>query len=361
MAHTAALPDHHTAIVANGAGELVVNAHAPLPTLEPDMLLLRNVAVAVNPVDVKLTGPMAFDGATAGSDCAGIVVAVGRDVPAHRFARGDRVCAPLPAMNPLAPRIGAFAEYVGVWSDFSLKVPDDMSLESAAALGISTVTAGYALFHSLNIPGHPDRPAAKPAVVLVYGGSTASGTMAIQLIRKSGCVPITTCSPRNFDLVQRYGAEKAFDYHDPKSAEAIREYTQNALDYALDCYCDSSSTDFCYRAIGRAGGRYTTLEPYLEQIAQTRRRVKPDWVLGPALLGKKVGWKEPYAIEANAELRIFGREWFRSAQALLDRGELLPHPIRVGDKKGFEAILDGIELLRLKSLSGEKLVYRVCD
>ncbi|ROW07076.1 hypothetical protein VPNG_06635 [Cytospora leucostoma] len=353
------LPETQTAIVANGSGELVITTDAPLPSLGPDMLLLRNVAVAINPVDVKLTGLMASKGATAGSDCAGIVVAVGRDVAAHHFAPGDRVCAPLPAMNPLAPRIGAFAEYVCVWSDFALKVPSNMPLESAAALGIGTVTIGYALFHSLRIPGYPDKPTTKPTVVLVYGGSTASGTMAIQLIRKAGCIPITTCSPRNFALVESYGAEKAFDYHDIKSAEDIRAYTHNALDYVLDCYCEGSSTVFCYNAIGRAGGRYTTLEPYPEHVAKTRRRVKPEWILGPALLGEKVGWKEPYTIEANPELRAFGREWFQCAQRLLDRGELRPHPVRIGDKLGFEGVLDGIGLVRQKGLSAEKLVYRV--
>lgn len=175
----AEVPDRHKAIVANGTGELVITTQAPLPSLEPDMLLLKNIAVAVNPVNVKLTGPMASEGATAGSNCARIIVAIGRDVPKHRFAPSDRVCAPLPAMNPLAPNISAFSEYVGIWSDFALKVPHDMSLESAAALRISAMTISYALFRSLNIPGHPERPATKQTMVLVYGGSTASGTMAI--------------------------------------------------------------------------------------------------------------------------------------------------------------------------------------
>lgn len=346
--------------MANGSGDLVLTDDALLPELGPDMMLLRNVAVAINPVDVKLTGPMATEGATAGSDCAGVVVAVGAEA-GRRWSLGDRVCAPLPAMNSLNPRIGAFSEYVCVWSDFALKVPDDMSLEEAAALGIATVTIGYALFLSLGIPGHPDRPAKEPAVVLVYGGSTSSGTMAIQLIRKAGCIPITTCSPKNFSLVESFGAEKAFDYNDPDSAEQIKRYTHNALDFALDCYCEGSSAKFCYGAIGRAGGRYITLEPYPERVAQTRRRVKPGWILGPALLGEDVGWKEPYTIKANPELRSFGKEWFQCAQGLLDRGELRPHPIQIGDKKGLEGVLEGIEILRRKNISGQKLVYSIGD
>lgn len=147
------------------------------------MLLVKAQAVAINPADVKLTGKMAAEGATAGNDCAGVVVAVGSDVH-DRFAVGDRVCAAMVPMNPFAPRAGAFAEYAAVTADSALRVPDGMPIHQAAALGVGVATIGYALYRSLRIPGHPDRTAEKPVLVLVYGGSTASGTMAIQLIRR---------------------------------------------------------------------------------------------------------------------------------------------------------------------------------
>ncbi|KAI3390272.1 hypothetical protein diail_10728, partial [Diaporthe ilicicola] len=147
---------------------------------------------------------MASPGCTAGGDCAGIVIALGSAIPHGRFMVGDRVAAPTAFMNPLAPSNGAFAEYVAVAADLALKIPIDVPLEEAAALGVGIATIGYALFHSLRIPGHPDKPAQteKPVFVLVYGGSTASGTMAIQLVRAAGLVPITTCSPKNFYLVE---------------------------------------------------------------------------------------------------------------------------------------------------------------
>ncbi|KAI1424622.1 GroES-like protein [Xylaria sp. FL1777] len=358
---TASLPTTQSAIVADATGDLIVAHDVPLPKLKPGLMLIRTVAVAVNPADVKMTGPMAATGCTAGGDCAGIVVAIGPGVPAGRFAIGDRVCAPNLFMNPLEPRDGAFQEFIGVTADFTLKVPDSMPLEEAAALGIGLITMGYALFRSLDIPGHPERPTEKPDVfVLVYGGSSASGTLAIQLIRRAGCIPITTCSPRNFALVEAYGAQKAFDYHDPTCAEQIRAYTEDALDFALDCYCHASSMEFCYKAIGRAGGRYTTLEPYPAHLHK-RKRVKPEWLLGPALVGREVGWKDPYHIKPDPELRVFGVEWFKTAQRMLDRGEIKAHPIRVGNKVGLGGVLEGVEILRQGVLSGEKLVYRMGD
>lgn len=115
---------------------------------------------------------------------------------------------------------------------------------------------------------------------------------------------------------------------------------------------------FCYAAIGRAGGRYTTLEPYPEHL-HTRKRVRPEWILGPALLGRRIGWKDPYDIQANPGLRVFGREWFECVQRMLDKGEIRPHPVRVGERAGLENVLEGVEVLREKAVSGEKLVYYV--
>jgi hypothetical protein len=115
---------------------------------------------------------------------------------------------------------------------------------------------------------------------------------------------------------------------------------------------------FCYEVIGRAGGRYTTLEPYPQHL-HTRRRVKPEWVLSLALLGKSIAWKDPYYVGENPHLRAFGRNWFQCAQRMLDKGEIRPHPVQVGETYGFEAVLKGIELLRQRTVSGTKLVFRI--
>lgn len=185
------LPNTQTAIIGNKFGDLVISHDVPIPVLGPDEVLIKTQAVALNPADAKFTGPMAAEGATAGCDCAGIVVAIGSAVPTAKFAVGSRVCGPLAPMDPLKPISGAFAEYVALTADLALNVPHDMPLESAAGLGTSLTTIGYALFRSLGIPGRPDAPCMaenfKPPagnIVLVYGGSCATGTMAIQLIRR---------------------------------------------------------------------------------------------------------------------------------------------------------------------------------
>ncbi|TLS21202.1 uncharacterized protein PpBr36_10636 [Pyricularia pennisetigena] len=353
------LPKTQTAIIANEHGNLVISHDVALAPLRPDTVLIRSECVALNPVDAKLTGPMGFHGAISGSDVSGVVVGLGPDVPTGRnFQIGDRVCAAVQSMNPLAPLTGAYAEYVDATADFTLKLPTGMGWEEAATLGIGTATIGYALFWSLKVPGHPQKPAEQPCFVLVYGGSTASGTMAIQIVRRSGLVPITTCSPHNFALVEQYGAEKAWDYKDARAVDQIREYTKNRLKYVLDCFCEGNSMSFCYDCIGRPGGFYTSLEPYNQVKAASRKLIKADWLLGPALFGKKLGWPPPYDVEPDPALREFGREWYLCVQALLDQGLLKTHPVKMVEG-GFKGVLDGLELLRNKAVSGAKLVVHV--
>ncbi len=64
-----------------------------------------------------------------------------------------------------------------------IKVPDSLTMEEAASLGTGIGTMGLALFHNLGVPGYPTKPATDAKMVLVYGGSTASGTMALQLLK----------------------------------------------------------------------------------------------------------------------------------------------------------------------------------
>ncbi|KAH7310211.1 putative zinc-binding dehydrogenase family oxidoreductase [Rhexocercosporidium sp. MPI-PUGE-AT-0058] len=352
------LPVTQTAIVGLPGGDLGVSKNVGVPDLEEDMIMVKNVAIALNPVDTKMTGNLACAGAISGMDFAGEVVAMGSKVTTPvPIKLGDRVCGAVQGMHSLTPKVGAFAEYVGATGFVTMRIPDAFSFEQGASLGSGLGTIGLALFRSLQVPGYPTKPAAEPKNVLVYGGSTATGTMAIQLLKLSGLTPITTCSPRNFELVKAYGAEKAFDYNSPTCIADIKAYTKNSLKFVLDCISEPETMKFCYACIGRSGGKYTALEPYAEFL-HTRPTVKPDWVLGPTLLGKEIGWGPPFKQPGNPEVRDFAIMWFKTAQELLDAGKIKLHPLK-SMPGGFQGVLDGMSLLRNKQISGEKLVYRV--
>jgi NADPH:quinone reductase-like Zn-dependent oxidoreductase len=178
------LPATQTAIVGLHGGGLGISQDVHLPDLEEDMIIVKNVAIALNPVDTKMTGKLGTPGAIAGTDFAGIVVAIGSNVQTSTpIAIGDRVCGAVQGMHSLTPTVGAFAEYVGALAFMTMRIPEQLSFEEGATLASGTGTIGLALFNSLEIPGSPMEPAVKPRHVLVYGGSTATGTMAIQLLK----------------------------------------------------------------------------------------------------------------------------------------------------------------------------------
>ncbi|WEW56048.1 hypothetical protein PRK78_001483 [Emydomyces testavorans] len=338
-------------------GSLMLCEDRALPSLLPGQVLVKTAAVALNPCDWKMPTNFPCPGAGDGSDYAGTIVAIGPDVrPGIKI--GDRVAGAVHASNPLNLESGAFAQYVAGYADHLWRVPDRMSMEDATAIGWCVVgSVGLALFRTMGLPGTPEKPVEKPTYALVYGGSTASGTMAIQLLKLSGFKVVTTCSPRNFSLVESYGAEKAFDYNSPTCADDIRAYTKNGLRYALDVITEAKSIKLCYAAIGRTGGRYVGFELIPDDlIANMRKVVKADWVLGIRMTGLEIALPGGYGSKADPDLRVWGRGLAERMEALIHAGKIKPHRPKV-NPGGIDAIIAGVERMRRREVSGEKMVY----
>jgi len=88
-------------------------------------------------------------------------------------------------VNKEKPLAGAFAQYVKFPESSAFKVHDSMSTEDAAALGTPIASACMVLFWSLGWPlSMLDTKSSEPLPkVLVYGGSTSTGTMVLQMLR----------------------------------------------------------------------------------------------------------------------------------------------------------------------------------
>jgi len=95
------------------------------------------------------------------------------------FKAGDRICGMCHGANQLELEDGAFAEYIVAKGDVQMHIPEHLSFEEAATLGVGSLTIGQALYQSLKLP-LPTKPAKDSLPVLIYGGSTATGTLAIQ-------------------------------------------------------------------------------------------------------------------------------------------------------------------------------------
>jgi NADPH2:quinone reductase len=183
-----------------GGPEVLQFVEVPCPGVNANEILVRNHAVGVNPVETYVRAGIYPNLPQVpyipGSDAAGIVEAVGEGVSA--FSPGDRVYV-------AGTLTGAYAEYAVCDQTRVYALPEHVSFEQGASLGIPYATAYRALFQ---------RGDAKPGeVVLVHGASGAVGLAAIQFARAAGMfVYGTASSEKGRQMVFECGAHGAFDH-----------------------------------------------------------------------------------------------------------------------------------------------------
>jgi NADPH:quinone reductase-like Zn-dependent oxidoreductase len=361
MSATTTIPTTQAAVLQQGRGKLAVVHDAPVPKILPGWLLVRNVAVSLNPCDFKMAARFPTPGLKDGVDFAGTVATVGDGVA--DYSVGDRVFGCVPSNKQDDSESGSFSEFVKVEAIYTLRMPPGMTFETAMALNPACIcTVALALHQSLGLPATPDEAAelviTTTDTVLIYGGSSSVGLLAIQMLKLLGHHVVTTCSPRNFQLVKDYGADAVFDYRSKTCAADIRAYTKNKLGKVIDPFGEAATTSLCYEAIGRAGGIYCSLETYQQSLC-TRRTVKHSLIMGPAILGRGVLLPDPYGVTPDPDLHEWSKRFFRSLQGLIDEGKIRPLPAETLQPGGLETVLTGLEILKAKKVSGRKLVVRV--
>ncbi|RJE27154.1 oxidoreductase [Aspergillus sclerotialis] len=341
------------AIIVKSPKQAILATDNPIPSLRDDYILVKNVAVALNPTDWKHVDFLAPRGVTVGCDYAGIVEEVGPKVK-KEFRKGDRICGFVHGSNAVQPEDGAFAERIVAKGDVQMHIPDNLSFQEAATLGVGIITVGQGLYQSLKL-AWPTEPLKEPVPLLIYGGSTATGSLAIQFAKLSGYTVWTTCSPHNFPMVKKLGADHVFDYKAPNAASEIRTLTNNNLKLAFDTISVESSAQFCGDALSSDGGEYSNLlsakVPY--------KNVKSRSTLGYTALGEAFDFGST-PIPERPQDKEFAEKWIPVAERLLAEGRIRPHPPcqRSG---GLQGVLDGMQEMREGKVSGEKLVYNVDD
>lgn len=241
-----------------------------------------------------------------------------------------------------------------------------MGFATAASLGATLATVGLSLFRYLQLPlpsssssDRLSRPAveSKPRSIWVYGRGTATGAMAIQVLRLASFATLTTCSPSSATRAKQLGAVATFDYRSPTCGTDIREHSADSLALALDCITDTTSMNIYYQALGSAGGRYVALDAFPLR-GHTRRSVKPDWVCTPTQFGKAIAWAPPYNLEPRPLDHECAKAWYVIAQRLLDEGCIEAHPMEEREG-GLPAVPAGMEAVRREEIKGKKLVYPI--
>jgi NADPH2:quinone reductase len=187
------------------------------PTPGPGEVRVRLRTSGVNPSDVKSregrTRKIAFPRVIPHSDGAGDIDAVGEGVPKSRV--GERVWT----WNGQWKRpFGTCADYIVLPAALAVKLPDHVSYEAGACLGIPAMTA----YHAVEVAG--------PAkTVLVSGGAGGVGHYAIQFAKARGATVITTVSSEaKAKLAREAGADHTIDYRRENVGERVMALTNKA-------------------------------------------------------------------------------------------------------------------------------------
>ena len=210
------LPTTMTAIEISEAGEpqVLLPCERPLPVPGAGEVLVRVMAAGVNRPDVMqrkgLYPPPPGASDIPGLEIAGEVVALGPDAQESELAVGDRVCALVSG--------GGYAQYCTAASALCLPWPAGHDAIRAAALPETCFTVWSNVFDR----GH----LAAGESVLIHGGSSGIGTIAIQFARAFGAVPyVTAGSDEKCSACVDLGAEAAINYRREDFVERIKELT----------------------------------------------------------------------------------------------------------------------------------------
>ncbi len=198
-----------------GGPDVLYLEEVPVPQPGPQDVLIRVAYAGVNRPDcIQRSGHYpAPPGASPilGLEVSGEVVAIGEEVP--QALLGQMVAALTPG--------GGYAEYCTAPWGHCLPVSQSMPLAEAAALPETLFTVWHNVF---------ERGMAREGErLLVHGGTSGIGTMAIMLAKAFGLDVIVTCGDEGkCDAAREVGADLAINYREQDFVAAVKEYTGGA-------------------------------------------------------------------------------------------------------------------------------------
>ena len=152
-----------------------------------------------------------------GLEASGKIVEIGKEVTG--FVQADKIMALLAG--------GGQAEYVAVDSRLVWKVPQEISLEQAAAIPEVFLTAYQALYF--------EGRTANKSIVLIHAGASGVGSTAIQLAKARKCTVITTSSENKLETCKSLGADLTINYQAQNFVEETLKFTNGkGVDIILD-------------------------------------------------------------------------------------------------------------------------------
>ncbi|KAI0671363.1 GroES-like protein [Trametes maxima] len=354
------IPSNQKALLLHKESTPYVLEERPVPRPGPHDVLVKLMAVALNPFDWSVAVPpystrfISSYPYIAGVDGAGVVVDVGAEV--NNLKKGDKIL--FQAANE--PDGAAFQQYAIVHSNFTSIIPDNITFEQAATLPLAFSTVFLGLYNLSPAPENLSiglKPvwdaegatafAGKPA--LIVGGATSLGQFAIQLARLAGHSPIiTTASPHNASFLTSIGATHVLDR--ARSTESIiAELPTLTGGKPIEFVLTAVATEDVYRLAVAAlapGGLLQTVMPapdYVpKEVANAGEGRRVGYVFGSVFM--------PSHREVSLGMFKHITGWLESGQIKPNRVEVLPG--------GLAGVSAGLERIKGKKVSGTKLVVR---
>ena len=236
----------------------------PLPKVGPGEVLVEVRSAGVNPVDWKLMSggldalmDFVFP-VTPGWDVAGVVSAVGIDVP--EYAVGDEVIG---YVRKDVVSGGTYAEYVSAPVRTLARKPALLDWDAAAGLPLAGLTA-YQVLRRLGV--------ASGQTVLIHGGAGGVGQVGVQLARRAGARVLATASESNHDLLRALGAEPLV-YGDGL-AERVRALAPDGVHVVADF---AGGVREVTTAVLAPGGRHASIaDSSVIEVGGSWMWVRPD-------------------------------------------------------------------------------------
>jgi NADPH:quinone reductase len=201
-----------------GAREVLQVGEVETPRAAPGEVRIKLATSGVNPSDVKArqgaTRKIAWPRLIPHSDGAGVIDQVGNDVPQSRI--GERVWL----WNGQWKRaFGTAAQYIALPAAQAVKLPDKVSFEAGACLGIPAMTA----YHAVSLAA-----AAEGTTLLVSGGAGSVSQYVIQFAKLAGATVLTTISSeQKAKVALEAGTDHAIDYKRENVGARVMELTDN--------------------------------------------------------------------------------------------------------------------------------------
>jgi NADPH:quinone reductase-like Zn-dependent oxidoreductase len=268
------------------------------PVPKDHQVLVKVIASSLNAADFELlggalfarfSGPIRPRNRIPGSDVAGRVVDVGRNV--ERLKKGDAVFGDLFMCGH-----GAFAEYVAVPEHAVMAKPDNISFEDAATLPQAAKIALQGL--------RGRRPVQKGQRVLINGAGGGMGTFAVQMAKYFGAEVTAVDSTSKLEMLQAIGADHVIDYGQEDCTKGEERYN-----LILDTVARRSIFD--YRRVMAPDGQFVLL-------GGSRKAIFQVMILGPLV---SIASKKKMCINP---MRVNNEEDLRFLLELIDKKKLLP-------------------------------------